>query len=91
MAGFEGPGLKSYWPNKVRDIVQFSARDVASEIPLDYSLMKRHQQHVSASFRSLPVSLHHVYRESISEWRKRRGGGLKKGIDGNYGQFSHIL
>lgn len=80
MASFEGPSLKSYWPNKLHDITRYSARDVSSEIPLDAMLLKSYQNQVHAAYRILPVSLHHVYRESISEWRKRRGGGAKKGM-----------
>jgi len=75
-----GPGLKSYWPNKVRDVVNFGERNVSSEVPLgEAAVMGEYARGVQAAHRSLPLGLHQIYRENIAEWRKRRGGLLKKG------------
>lgn len=79
MEALQGPSLKSYWPNKVRDIVNFGSRQVASEIPVDPVQISAHITEIVQSHHNLPVGLHHVYRENIAEWRRKRGGQTKKG------------
>lgn len=79
MGHLEGPQLKSYWPNKARDIMKFAQRSVSSEIPLAAARLPGYMQSIKSAFSVLPVSLHHVYRENMTDWRKRRGGALKKG------------
>lgn len=79
MESMQGPSLKSYWPNKVRDVVNFGIRPVSSEVPIDPLQASVHINRVAQSHTNLPVGLHHVYRENIAEWRRKRGGQIKKG------------
>ena len=71
----KGPQYKSYWPNRVRDIVNVSKSLYSSEIPLT------NYEKIGPAFRSLvrllPITTFQVYRENMIEWRKRRGGAKK--------------
>lgn len=79
MEAMQGPALKSYWPNKVRDVVNFGIRQVSSEVPIDPVLTTAHITRIGQAHVNIPVGLHHVYRENIAEWRRKRGGQIKKG------------
>lgn len=74
-----GPRLKSYWPNKVKDIINFSNRVVSSEIPVSTKTLGNYLHGAFNASSNIPISLHHIYRENIAEWRRKRGGVLKKG------------
>lgn len=75
----DGPLHTSYWPNKARDVAMWSSRPVSMEIPLEAESMKHYTTTFKESLTVIPVSLHHVARENITEWRQKRGLGLKKG------------
>ncbi len=70
-----GPEYKSYWPNRVRDIVNLSKSLYSSEIPL------AEYKSIGPAFRRLvrllPITTYQAYRENMIEWRKRRGGDKK--------------
>lgn len=70
-----GPDLKSYWPNRNRDIINMTSSLYSSDIPL------KEPTQIGAAFRKLlrllPMSVNEVARENMIEWRKRRGGGRK--------------
>lgn len=75
-----GPKLKSYWPNKVKDVTNFFNRVVSSEIPISDANLSNYLISTFNASSSIPISLHHIYRENIAEWRRKRGGVAKKGI-----------
>lgn len=79
MEKLKGPDLKSYWPNMVADVSQHGVRNVSCEIPLHVGLIENHISELMKAQRCLPVGIHNVYRENISEWRRKRGGAIKKG------------
>lgn len=75
--GLKGPALKSYWPNVVLDLSSPWNRPASGEIPLIGAGMAARQY--ASDLRRLPVSLLHVYRENIADWRRKRGGNVRKG------------
>ena len=75
----EGPPLKSFWPNKLTDLVNWNKRTVSSEIPINSKICLYYLRDLNVYQSCLPVTLHNVYRENISEWRRKRGGQAKKG------------
>lgn len=83
LSPLEGPQIKCHWPNKTADVKNWSSRPVSSEIPINSKLCNKYVEDISKSQKILPVGLHHVYRESIAEWRRKRGGALKKGSCGD--------
>lgn len=70
-----GPEYKSYWPNRVKDLVNLSKSLYSSEIPLT------DPKNIGPAFRRLvrllPITTYQAYRENMIEWRKRRGGNKK--------------
>ncbi len=75
-----GPELKSFWPNKVRDLLQFSNRAVSSEIPIDRNLTDSFNGHLKFAAQNIPIQLFHISRENMTGWRSRRGAVKLKGF-----------
>ena len=71
-----GPEYKSYWPNRTREIVNMNTSLYSSEIPI------RNAASIGVDFakisRQLPMTTTELYRETMIEWRSRRGGNKKK-------------
>lgn len=78
-ARLEGPALKSYWPNKVIDVVSSHCRAIASEIPIVGKTQLAYSSLALRNFRTLPMNVSDIYSENINEWRRRRGSQVKKG------------
>lgn len=71
-----GPELKSYWPNRTREVKNITGSLFSSEIPLKEGNKLGHA--FSKIVRQLPLTSSEIYRENMIEWRLRRGGNKKK-------------
>ena len=71
-----GPDLKSYWPNRPREIINMTSSLYSSEIPLRQ--VNKLGSQFSMIARQLPMTTKEIFRESMIEWRSRRGGNKKK-------------
>lgn len=71
-----GPEFKSYWPNRIKEVININTSIFTSEISI------RHATSIGTSFakifRQLPMTTTEIYRENMIEWRSRRGGNKKK-------------
>jgi hypothetical protein len=71
-----GPELKSYWPNRNRELINITNSLYSSEIPL--RKVESLGPQFSKIVRQLPMTTTEIYRENMIEWRLRRGGNKKK-------------
>lgn len=71
-----GPSLKSYWPNTINDISKVSNSLKSTEICLRNSEFLT--QNITTEYKKLPVRLHQVARENMSEWRRNRSKNMNK-------------
>ncbi len=72
-----GPALKSYWPNRIRDLTRFWKTPISTEVPLLGAL--DYVRGLEACRASLPIGVARLYKASMAEYRAARNLNLKKG------------